>query len=71
MSRSYYSEYRDTFSEAGAKALRRKILAYWHNKGQTDVEVNIIFVDTPSPHFAVRSNIVALGLLGGIKPDHG
>jgi hypothetical protein len=48
----------------GAKRLRHKILAYWHSRGETRVEVNIQKYDTPKEHYAVRSNIVSLGLLG-------
>jgi len=53
----------------GAKRLRHKILAYWHSRGETRVEVNIIKYETPKEHWAIRSNIVGLGLLGqGILP---
>lgn len=64
MTRGYYSEYADTLTHQGAKRLRHKILAYWHSRGETRVEVNIVRFDTPKEHYAVRSNIVALGLLG-------
>lgn len=64
MTRGYYSDTHDYLTQQGAKTLRSKILAFWHSRGEKRVEVNLVFYEFPKPHYAVRSNIVSLGLLG-------